>query len=149
MGQARINRTLASCCAPSASTSASRWWTGRPWCRRGPGGHATSHRAGRTIPGCGYFGFITALDSRKTAPRGNNWGYVEQPEFDAFSDRIRAEFDPAKQDEVVAEMHTRMVDECVWLWVVHDMNPRAMSSRVKGFVQAQNWIQDLTPVSMG
>lgn len=94
------------------------------------------------------FGFITALDSRKTAPRGNNWGYVEQPEFDAFSDRIRAEFDPAKQDQVVAEMHTRMVDECVWLWVVHDMNPRAMTARVKGFVQAQNWIQDLTPVRM-
>ncbi len=95
------------------------------------------------------FGFITALDSRKTAPRGNNWGYVEQPEFDALSDRIRAEFDPAKQDQAVAEMHTRMVDECVWLWVVHDMNPRAMSPRVKGFVQAQNWIQDLTPVRMG
>ncbi|WP_160123500.1 ABC transporter substrate-binding protein [Rhodovarius lipocyclicus] len=94
------------------------------------------------------FGFITALDSRKTAPRGNNWGYVEQPEFDAFSDRIRAEFDPAKQDQVVAEMHTRMVDECVWLWVVHDMNARAMTARVKGFVQAQNWIQDLTPVRM-
>jgi peptide/nickel transport system substrate-binding protein len=94
------------------------------------------------------FGFITALDSRRTAPRGNNWGNVEQPEFDALSDRIRAEFDPAKQDQVVAEMHTRMVDEAVWLWVVHDMNPRAMSPRVKGFVQAQNWVQDLTPVRM-
>ncbi|MDB5412801.1 MAG: Tat (twin-arginine translocation) pathway signal sequence domain protein, partial [Rubritepida sp.] len=94
------------------------------------------------------FGFITALDSRRTAPRGNNWGNVEQPEFDAFSDRIRAEFDPAKQDAVVAEMHTRMVDEAVWLWVVHDMNPRAMTSKVKGFVQAQNWIQDLTSVRM-
>lgn len=94
------------------------------------------------------FGFITALDSRRAAPRGNNWGNVEQPEFDALSDRIRAEFDPAKQDAVVAEMHTRMVDQAVWLWVVHDMNPRAMSPRVKGFVQAQNWIQDLTPVRM-
>ena len=85
---------------------------------------------------------------RKTAPRGNNWGYVEQPEFDAFSDRIRAEFDPAKQDQVVAEMHTRMVDECVWLWVVHDMNPRAMNARVKGFVQAQNWFQDFSGITM-
>ena len=28
--------------------------------------------------------------------------------------------------------------------MVHDLNPRAMSPKVKGFVQAQSWVQDLT-----
>jgi peptide/nickel transport system substrate-binding protein len=28
------------------------------------------------------------------------------------------------------------------------MNPRAMSPKVKGFVQAQHWIQDLTTIRM-
>jgi len=32
------------------------------------------------------------------------------------------------------------------IWVVHDLNPRALRANVKGFVQAQNWFQDLTPV---
>jgi len=29
------------------------------------------------------------------------------------------------------------------------LNARAMSPRVRGFVQARNWFQDLGPVSMG
>jgi len=31
---------------------------------------------------------------------------------------------------------------------VHDLNPRALSRKVQGFVQAQSWFQDLTPVSV-
>jgi len=33
--------------------------------------------------------------------------------------------------------------------VVHDVNPRGLSRRVQGFVQAQAWFQDLTPIRMG
>jgi len=32
------------------------------------------------------------------------------------------------------------------IWVVHDLNPRALSPKLSGFVQAQNWLQDLTPI---
>jgi hypothetical protein len=28
------------------------------------------------------------------------------------------------------------------------VNPRAMTPKVKGFVQAQNWFQDFSPVSV-
>lgn len=31
--------------------------------------------------------------------------------------------------------------------ITHDVNPRAMSARVKGFVPANNRFQDLTPVT--
>jgi peptide/nickel transport system substrate-binding protein len=34
------------------------------------------------------------------------------------------------------------------IFVVHDLNPRALSPKVQGFVQAQSWFQDLTPVSV-
>jgi hypothetical protein len=32
--------------------------------------------------------------------------------------------------------------------VAHDLNPRAMSRRVQGFVQAQSWFQDLNPIRL-
>jgi peptide/nickel transport system substrate-binding protein len=32
------------------------------------------------------------------------------------------------------------------IWIAHDVNPRALSPKLKGFVQAKNWFQDLTPV---
>ena len=35
------------------------------------------------------------------------------------------------------------------LFVTHDLNPRAMSRRVQGFVQAQSWFQDLMPIRIG
>jgi peptide/nickel transport system substrate-binding protein len=94
------------------------------------------------------FGFVSTLGSDKIPPRGNNWGNVRVPEFDRLTQAIRAEFDPEKQDSLLAELHARMVEDATWLFVVHDLNPRALAPKVKGFVQAQHWIQDLTPVRM-
>jgi ABC-type transport system substrate-binding protein len=94
------------------------------------------------------FGFVSVLSSDRIPPRGNNWGNVRVPEFDRLVNAIRAEFDAEKQDALLAELHARMVEDATWLFVVHDNNPRAMSPRVKGFVQARHWIQDLTPVRM-
>jgi ABC-type transport system substrate-binding protein len=95
------------------------------------------------------FGIVNLLDSRKTAPAGLNWMNVKSAEFDALCDKIRNEFDPDKQDALVGELHTAMVDDATWAWVVHDLNPRALSPKVKGFVQAQHWIQDFSPVTIG
>jgi peptide/nickel transport system substrate-binding protein len=109
------------------------------------GAHGTNNSWSLADPD---FGFIGLMESSKIAPAGNNWGNVKDPVFDALSVKIRAAFDPAEQDRLVGEMHTRMVDEAVWIWVVHDLNPRALSPRVHGFVQARNWVQDLTTVEM-
>lgn len=38
--------------------------------------------------------------------------------------------------------------EAIMLFVTHDLNPRALSPKVKGFVQAQSWFQDLTPIEV-
>jgi hypothetical protein len=32
--------------------------------------------------------------------------------------------------------------------VTHDVNARAMNGKVRGFVQAQNWFQDFSTISM-
>jgi hypothetical protein len=34
------------------------------------------------------------------------------------------------------------------IFVVHDLNPRAMSPKVQGFIQSLSWFQDLTRVSV-
>jgi ABC-type transport system substrate-binding protein len=94
------------------------------------------------------FGFIALMESTKIAPVGLNWGNVNDPVMDALSVKIRAAFDPAEQDKLVGQLHARMVDDAVWIWVVHDLNPRALSPKVQGFVQARNWVQDFTPVWM-
>ena len=44
--------------------------------------------------------------------------------------------------------HERLVDNPPWLFIVHDLNPRAMSKKIKGFVSAQSWFLDLTLISM-
>jgi len=88
------------------------------------------------------------VDSRLVAPNGTNWGYYSNPEADALIDTIRTEFDPAKQLEAIQALHEIYVDEALFLFVAHDVAPRAMAPNVKGFVQAQNWFQDITPVTV-
>jgi ABC-type transport system substrate-binding protein len=95
------------------------------------------------------FGILIIADSKKIAPAGSNWMNMRDAASDALVDQIRNEFDPAKQDALIAKLHERFVDEAAWLFVVHDLNPRVLSPKVKGFVQAQHWIQDLSPVAMG
>ncbi|MDX3806708.1 ABC transporter substrate-binding protein [Bosea thiooxidans] len=91
-------------------------------------------------------GLIGVASSKRRVPNGYNWGGYENPKADELADKALQTFDAAEQDKVLADLHTIMVDDAMWIWVVHDLNPRAMSPRVKGFVQAQSWFQDVTPV---
>jgi peptide/nickel transport system substrate-binding protein len=86
------------------------------------------------------------LDSRLVAPKGTNWGYHVDSALDALVDGIRTEFDTAAQLKVIQKLHEKYVNEALFLFVAHDVGPRALAPNVKGFVQAQNWFQDLTPV---
>jgi ABC-type transport system substrate-binding protein len=51
-------------------------------------------------------------------------------------------------DAAYRAANVRLVDNPPWLFIVHDLNPRAMTKSVKGFVSAQSWFLDLTIVSM-
>mgnify|MGYP000181480625 FL=1 len=86
--------------------------------------------------------------SKYIAPNGVNWGGFDDAKVNEAIDKIRQTFDTKVQDKLLAYVHERMVDESLMLWVVHDTNPHALSPKVKNFVQAQHWFQDLTTIGM-
>ena len=47
---------------------------------------------------------------------------------------------------LLTQLHGMMNEQAVMIWVAHDLNPRALSPKLTGFVQAQSWLQDLTPI---
>lgn len=94
------------------------------------------------------YALIRFFDSRQVAPVGVNWGYYSNPKVDALIDEAKRTFDVAKQDELMAKVHELVVDDAALVWVVHDTNPHALSPKVKDFVQAQHWFQDLTTIGM-
>ena len=86
--------------------------------------------------------------SKYIAPNGVNWGGYANPKVDEAIDKVRASFDTKVQDKLLATVHQQMVDEALMLWVVHDTNPHVLSPKVKQFIQAQHWFQDLTTIGM-
>lgn len=81
-------------------------------------------------------------------PAGTNWGYYCDKDMDALFDKVRNTFDAAEQDKVMQQIHEKYVNDALFLMVTHDVAPRAMTGKVKGFVQAQNWFQDFSTISM-
>ncbi len=92
--------------------------------------------------------FLRHVDSSATPPVGLNWGFLNDPELDKLCAEARETFDPKAQDEVLAKINTRMVDQADWIFVVHDVNPRAVTKKVQGLVEAQSWFVDFSPVSV-
>ncbi|MBB5691336.1 ABC transporter substrate-binding protein [Roseomonas alkaliterrae] len=95
-----------------------------------------------------FAALVRFLKTEMAPPASNNWGFFSDPAYDAIMDRVYTTFDPAAQDALLAELHAKAVDDRLFLFVAHDLNPRAMSRRVQGFVQAQSWFQDLTPITI-
>ncbi|WP_342235670.1 ABC transporter substrate-binding protein [Inquilinus sp. OTU3971] len=95
-----------------------------------------------------FTGFIRHLQCNLAAPAGTNWGGYCDPEMDALFDQVRQTFDPAEQAKVLQKIHEKYVNDALFLMVAHDVNARAMSGKVRGFVQAQNWFQDFSPITM-
>jgi peptide/nickel transport system substrate-binding protein len=94
------------------------------------------------------YAIVRFFHSGQVAPTGVNWGWYSNPKVDAIIDEAKRTFDPAKQDELMARAHEAVVDDAVLVWVVHDTNPHALSPKVKSFVQAQHWFQDLTTIGL-
>jgi peptide/nickel transport system substrate-binding protein len=94
------------------------------------------------------YAIVRFFHSSQVAPVGVNWGYYSNPKVDAVIDEAKRTFDPKKQDELIAKAHELVVDDAVLVWVVHDTNPHALSPKIKSFVQAQHWFQDLTTIGI-
>jgi peptide/nickel transport system substrate-binding protein len=95
-----------------------------------------------------FFAMVRFLQSSMAPPVSNNWGYINNPQFDELVTKARQTFDPAARDAVLAELHAASVDDAAFLYVAHDVAPRAMSPKIKGFVQPKSWFVDFSPISM-
>jgi peptide/nickel transport system substrate-binding protein len=109
------------------------------------GAHATNVTYAAMDP---FFAMIRFLDSKMAPPTSNNWGFINDPEFDKLVAAVRVAFDPAERDKALAALHERSVDEAAFLWVAHDVGPRAMTPKIKGFVQPKSWFVDFSSMTI-
>ncbi|EHD20634.1 MULTISPECIES: ABC transporter substrate-binding protein [Brenneria] len=94
-----------------------------------------------------FFGMMRFASEKTFPPVSTNWGYFTTPKIEALIEKARNTFEPKALDAAAAELHQEMVDETPFLYVAHDMAPRAISPAVSGVVQAQSWMIDLTSVA--
>ena len=81
-------------------------------------------------------------------PRGSNSGHWSDAKFDAAIAELETQRDPNRISDLLRTAHERLVDNPPWLWIVHDLNPRAMTPKVQNFVSPQSWFIDLARVDM-
>ncbi|MGE7415986.1 ABC transporter substrate-binding protein [Methylobacterium tarhaniae] len=86
--------------------------------------------------------------SANVSPNGFNFPQWKDARFDAALKELAGATDPETIAKATRAAHERLVDDPPWLYIVHDLNPRAMSPRVKGFVSPQSWFVDLTRISV-
>ncbi len=90
--------------------------------------------------------FLKTVMSDYKAPNGANWGGFSDPKVDELARKALSTFDDAARTKLVIEIHELVVKDAARLFIVSDLNPRALSPKLSGFVQAQSWFQDITPV---
>jgi ABC-type transport system substrate-binding protein len=82
------------------------------------------------------------------APAGGNWGHYYSPETEALIDQAMNTFDADSRLAVLTRLHEKLNEDAYMVFIVHDLNPRALAPSVHGFVQAQSWYQDQTPITV-
>jgi len=106
--------------------------------------HASSK--GAQAINVGYFqqdpfaAFERHVRSDLIAPNGTNWGYYTDPEMDRLLTEARQAFDPAQQNKVLIRIHEKMVNEALFLMLIHDLSPIALSPRVTGYAHPKNTV---------
>ena len=95
-----------------------------------------------------FFAMVRFTSTGAFPPVSNNWGYFGNPEFDKLIADARTQFDGKKRDEALSKLHARIVEEAPFVWIAHDVGPRAISTKVKGLVQPRSWFIDLAPISI-
>jgi len=95
-----------------------------------------------------FFAMVRFTSTKTFPPTSNNWGYYGNAEFDKLIADARTSFDGAARDAALAKLHARIVEEAPFVWIAHDVGPRAMSPKVKGVVQPRSWFIDIAPMSM-
>ncbi len=95
-----------------------------------------------------FFAMVRFTSTKTFPPVSNNWGYFGNAEFDDLIAKARSTFEDGPRDAALANLHKRIVEEAPFVWIAHDVGPRAMSAKVKGVVQPKSWFIDIAPMSL-
>lgn len=95
-----------------------------------------------------FFAMVRFVSTKTFPPTSNNWGYFGNAEIDELIRVARTSFDDKARDAALAKLHARIVEEAPFVWIAHDVGPRAMSAKVKGVVQPKSWFIDIAPISV-
>lgn len=95
-----------------------------------------------------FFAMVRFTSTGTFPPVSNNWGYFGNDEFDGLIAAARTSFDDAERDAALARLHARIVEEAPFVWIAHDVGPRAMSTKVKNVVPPKSWFIDIAPMDI-
>ena len=95
-----------------------------------------------------FFAMVRFTSTKTFPPVSNNWGYFGNAEFDKLIADARTSFDDKARDAALARLHARIVEEAPFVWIAHDVGPRAMTARVKNVVQPRSWFIDIATMTM-
>lgn len=95
-----------------------------------------------------FFAMVRFVSTKTFPPVSNNWGYFGNAEIDKLVADARTSFDDKARDAALAKLHARIVDEAPFVWIAHDVGPRAMSPKVKNVVQPRSWFIDIATMTM-
>jgi peptide/nickel transport system substrate-binding protein len=95
-----------------------------------------------------FFAMVRFTSTKTYPPVSNNWGYYGNEEFDKLIADARTSFDDKARDAALAKLHARIVEEAPFVWIAHDVGPRAMSAKVKNVVQPRSWFIDIATMTM-
>ena len=95
-----------------------------------------------------FFAMVRFTSTGAFPPVSNNWGFFGNAEFDKLIADARTSFEDKARDAALARLHARIVEEAPFVWIAHDVGPRAMSAKVKGVVQPKSWFIDIAPMTI-
>ncbi len=95
-----------------------------------------------------FFAMVRFTSTKTFPPTSNNWGYFGNAEFDKLIADARSTFDDKARDVALSKLHARIVEEAPFVWIAHDVGPRAMSAKVKNVVQPKSWFIDIATMTM-
>ena len=94
-----------------------------------------------------FFALVRFSSTKAFPPVSNNWGYFGSDELDKLVAAARTNFDEKGRDEALAKLHAKIVDETAFVWIAHDVGPRAISAKVKHVVQPKSWFIDIATMT--
>lgn len=101
-----------------------------------------------SLPTIAPSSFTNFFSSGALFPKGINIGGYSNPKLDEILDKAKSSFDTEEQSELLKQASRIIADDAPWLFVVHDLNLRALAPGIKGFIQPQSWFVDLTSISL-